>query len=121
MAVMAGDSGTARRDLSVLGSEMTSRFPTRPSVAATLSKLSVEYRRARDLSDLGVLKLSQIIGSDQEWQVPFMGCSLVIHDVEATVEGYVMVANGFRPYMHPRFIVDGDTVEVEHCSVDEED
>ena len=83
------------------------------------NKLSVEYRRARDLSDQGVLKLSQIIGSDQEWQVPFMGCSLTIHDWEATVEGYVIVANGFRKYDHPRFLVNGETVETEHERLDD--
>lgn len=101
-----------------------SLFPGRDAtdrLTETGNKLSVEYRRARDLSDLGVLKLSQIIGSDEEWQVPFMGCSVTIHDWEVTVEGYVSVANGFRNYVHPRFMVDGETVGVRHQRVDDGD
>lgn len=76
------------------------------------SKLAVEYRRARDLSDRGALKLAQIIGSDQEWQVPFMGCGVSVHGWRVTVEGHVLVAKDFRNYRHPRFMFDGEDQEL---------
>lgn len=82
-------------------------------------KLDVEYRRARDLSNEGALKLAQIVGSDQEWQVPFMGCGLTVRGWKVTVEGHVLVANGFRNYGHPKFVFDGQEHELEHGYVDE--
>lgn len=83
------------------------------------SRLAVEYRRARDLSDRGARKLSQIIGSDQEWQVPFMGCGVTIRGRKVLVEGFVLVANGFRNYQHPRFQLDDEDQQLDYDYVDE--
>ncbi|SHT79759.1 Uncharacterised protein [Mycobacteroides abscessus subsp. abscessus] len=85
------------------------------------NRLSVEYRRARDLSDRGALKLSQIIGSDQDWQVPFMGFGITINGWEATIEGYVMVATDFRNYHHPKFIADEQEITLGHQQIDQGD
>jgi hypothetical protein len=78
------------------------------------TRLGVEYRRARDLSDQGALKLAQIIGSDQEWQVPFMGCGLKVVGRDVTIDAYVMVAAGFRNYRHPRFLLDDENQALDH-------
>lgn len=87
----------------------------------TGTKLHVEYRRARDLSDEGLLKMSELIGSRARWKVPFMGLALNIHEWAATVEAYVMVANGFESYRHPRLLLDGSQLKVEHRRVDQGD
>lgn len=83
------------------------------------NKLFVEYRRARDLSDLGMLKTSELIGSRQQWQVPFMGVALSILGWTATIESYVMVANGFVRYGHPRHLVNGVELDPRHRRVDQ--
>ncbi len=84
-------------------------------------ELHVEYRRARDLSDEGILKLSQILGSDEDWHVPFMGCAVTIIDWEAVIESYVMVTQGFRGYAHPRFLLNDKEVGMPHRRADRGD
>lgn len=115
-------TAAARGDREILA-YYYSLVPGRDSTARLVeagNRLAVEYRRARDLSDQGALKLAQIIGSDQEWQVPFMGCALSIRDWEVAMKAYVMVATGFQNYDHPRFSIDGQEIELVYSRLDQE-
>ncbi|SKO16264.1 hypothetical protein [Mycobacteroides abscessus] len=115
-------TAAARRDREILA-YYYSLAPGKDSTARLIEageRLAVEYRRARDLSDLGALKLAQIIGSDREWQVPFMGCGLSIRGWEVAMKAYVMVATGFKNYNHPKFTIDGQEVELAYSCLDGE-
>lgn len=90
-------------------------------ISAAGEKLHVEYRRARDLSDAGIRKMAEHIGSNEDWQVPFMGASIQIRGRRAFVETYVMCARGYVNYRHPRHLVDGSPVEPDYSRSDIED
>ncbi len=77
-------------------------------------RLHVEYRRARDLSDFGLLKVAEIIGSNADWQVPFMRAAVDVHDSTVEVSTAVTVRRGFKNYRHPKHLLDGEEVSPSH-------
>lgn len=76
-------------------------------------KLFVEYRRARDLSDRGCLKLAEQIAADADWQVPFMGVSIDVRSRRAAVQTYVQCIRGYVGYRDPRHLLDGKEIDME--------
>lgn len=83
-------------------------------IRAAGERLHVEYRRARDLSDFGLLKVSEVIGSNADWQVPFMRASIDVKDSIVEIWTSVTVRRGFRSYRHPKHLLDRVEVAAPH-------